>query len=165
MSQEELAAKSGVSRDVIGRLERDVIASVRRSTATSLLSGLESGGPLNASEMSSFLRLFDLEGTAAVARQIFAQPSIQQTMSLRAAMEHMRPEEQSLVRRLLELIDLHGAEAVARMLDAVGSLVGVQPTVRVVSPPVQREGYTEQIITEYARPKPEPKEAQRRKRG
>lgn len=74
LSQQELATRASASMATIRRAEQSAakLSEWRKSTATGILTALESVAPLSDADRATYLRLTLLEGVAALGRQMLA---------------------------------------------------------------------------------------------
>lgn len=155
MTQTELAALAGIAVATVNRIEQATEPPFR-STATALLGALERGGrsPLQEVERTEYLRLAKMEHLLNGLQPTF------DTIPLRAFTAGLSPDAARVYWAVADLLDRVGPASLLQMLQAAASLAGValEPpvpgdsggsSVRVVKPPVQRDGYVEQEIVEY----------------
>lgn len=169
-SQESLAQAAGVSRNPIAVVEANPTASIRRSTLELICAALEKARPFTDEEREDFLRAFGLVGASRAAQRAMAAvpaltPSARQSPanSINAMAAASQAAHDETYARFERLRHRYGSLMLSKVLDAIEILLPMaaiaskeDPTVRVVSPPVQRDGYTEQVITEYEQPKRQP---------
>jgi transcriptional regulator with XRE-family HTH domain len=170
LTQDQLADAAHVSGQTIRRAEASETCPWKRSNALAVYRALQQRAPLTPRERDAYLEATNLKGlaehavelaaaVAAPARSLLRSPIIQATMKLRAFTDTLPPDQARAFWQLADLLDTVGAAAVLKMLEASATMADSEAHVRrVVGPPVQREGYVEQVITEYQTPPAQSKE-------
>lgn len=167
-SRQQLAVAAGVHYRTIERAMSEEPPRLRNSNAISIMRALESAAPLTEQERSAFLRALNLEGLSEAARNVMAAPVGRQGAAFHTLLHAFPPTEARLLWRFNELMESLSPSVVSMWIDALAASGRVDlsdPPVRnpaareagpmrVVSPPVQRDGYIEQVVTEYGAAKP-----------
>ncbi len=156
LSQSDLASLCGLSLSTVQAIERGADRDVYPSNIRRLFAGLNSLQPLSRVDARAFAAAFDYEVPGT-------ESEIQEREPRNA---ELLPLEESALAELHTLTRLVGDEAAAAMLRSLviaaktmrapsSPAASSEPhTVRVIEPPVQRTGYTEQVIREFERVKP-----------
>lgn len=165
LSQSQLAMMADLSPSVVSRAETQSRDNLRRSTKIHLLSALQKTRQLTEGEYAIYTAAADLP-PELVGNAVRVRPQYREGLANRG---QVSPFEAFMA--TLDDADRAAYEAATTLIDDVGPDVAMQamhvmlsmgrtiaermrrpahaPTLRSVSPPIQREGYVEQIITEY----------------
>ena len=151
LTRTQLASRAACSETTIRMIETDDGYSLRRSTAVSIFQAFNATHPLSAQESKVFLRRFKLEGITSVVTAI---------------VDSHRRSESEIDRFCLHLGDDAANEVlaclnraietalVARLGSRKASPDDAKPfDISLASPPVDRDGMTEQTITHFDRVK------------
>lgn len=175
-SQTDLARAAGTALSTVTRLERLGLDASKPSTSLQLLAALERVLPLTDEELERFATQAGLgpsfiAGRAAAAAKSVAdraQPRVgeqtdagmRRALSLRAFTAQLPADEARAYWYLADLLEHASPARVLALLEGAAKMADVtlegavpddppERVVRVVSPPIQRDGYVEQRIVEY----------------
>ena len=157
LTQTELAERSKVTLVTINRLELSEAPRGYKSTLLAIYHALDDSGiPLSQAEARDFCTAAGLSEQLWRLGTFHVAPAADDV--IRAAGSLDEPSAQA-VRRVIDLLRRHGASRVAPAIEALAASLDAQHaaaapagqprTLRVVSPPRQRDGYVEQRIVEY----------------
>lgn len=150
LSQDGLANAARTSRSTVVSIERNDERSIYPRNAWQLFEALDQRIPLSEADRAAFSKHFGIELAHAEPSNI---STIEITDTPHAPMQ--------------TLVDLVGTEVADALLNTLVMVVRAvhasvprqhadvgSSTLRVIEPPVQRPGYTEQVIREFERVKP-----------
>lgn len=168
LTQSDLASRAGVSDATIQRAEQTESCPWRRSTAREIFQVLNSVAAVEPASAAEYFKATGLAAGLAAAGEWAKSSEGQQTQAFVAFVNQLSdPRERQAYMWLTDLIDAVGVERLLDTLRGVAAMAGVEllplvddrgRTVRVHEPPVQREGYTEEIIRDVeVRPGAKPK--------
>lgn len=150
LSKAELARRSGISVATLGRAESSATCELSANTMILLLKALASSKPALTSSEAIFL------GSAA---------GLSTNVSLTFVQQGTPADDAELLNmRMSEVMSLIGPTAtlkfVGSFLDAIKSIhppsANRARAFIVKQPPVQKDGYVEEVETEYVEPEPDP---------
>ncbi len=158
MTQTQLAAASGVGSGTISRIERDSENQVRRSTMGRLIASLDEAGSIPTQDLE---QLYSLAGmtklVVAVKGGVTGSAPANRLSEYTAT---LNPDAARCHWYIADLVDRIGVLPVLKILEGVAQIAGValEPPVEIprtiahISPPIQRDGYVEQVVTDFEVP-------------
>lgn len=151
LSQDKLAEAAVVSKMTILRAEGMAKCSLRRTTLMAVLEALEKERGLSTAEEAAWVADTGIGPMIEMVRRTIKDQHIPVPG---------RDAESQAHASVSRLSQIHGAHRILALLESLEAIAGNLPNSRtfdinVVHPPVNRPGYTEQVISHYDRESPQ----------
>lgn len=160
ITQAELGSLSGIASGTISRIERGVDTQLRRTTVGRIVKALNRNPPLSEAEVNELWTAAGMGRIIQELTHIETPVSVPAKVSLSAFTTTLKPDEARVYWYLADMIDRVGVLPVLKLFEGISQIAGVslEPpveaprTISHVSPPIQKDGYTEQVVTDFEVP-------------
>jgi transcriptional regulator with XRE-family HTH domain len=159
MKQHDLAREARVSQSTIAKAELGLAGEPKRTTKIALLEALDARRRLTEDEFSRFTEAAGIKEVARAATESAqrVKQNYPGAMALGSALTQTPPAIHAAILEFLQLVDEVGPAAASTQVrsalqvarEAVARSSEDAPTFTVKHPPIQHQGYVEQVEVEY----------------